>query len=63
MHDFLTLVSDRVPNVRIGVARALRNHFKTINGAFVNDVLVNHAVRILKHDKDSEVISFVNEIA
>jgi len=58
----LSLVSDKVVNVRIGVARALRNHFKTINGAFVNDVLVNNAIRCLRHDKDNEVIMLVTEI-
>ena len=55
-------MSDKVTNVRIGVARALRNHFKTINGAFVNDVMVNHAVRVLRHDKDNEVLHMVAEI-
>ena len=62
INDFLSLVQDRVVNVRIGVARTLRNHFKTIVGAFVSDTLVNHAIRVLKHDKDTEVVSFVTEI-
>ncbi len=60
--DFLSLVSDKVVNVRIGVARALRNHFKTINGAFVNDLLVNNAIRCLRLDRDNEVIMLVTEI-
>lgn len=62
INDFLSLVQDRVVNVRISVARTLRNHFKTIIGAFVSDTLVNHAIRVLRHDKDSEVVSFVTEI-
>lgn len=62
MNDFLSLVQDRVPNVRIGVARTLRSHFKTINGAFVSDTLVNHAIRVLKNDKDNEVVSICAEI-
>jgi hypothetical protein len=49
-HDMLSLVSDRVPNVRIAVARALRNHFKTINCAFMTDPLVNNAIRVLRRD-------------
>lgn len=36
--DFLSLVSDRVPNVRITLAKAFRHHFlKEISGAFVYD--------------------------
>lgn len=62
IHDFLSLVSDKVPNVRISVARTLRNHFKTLNGAFVNDPLVTSALRMLKHDKEAEVRDLVQEI-
>lgn len=58
----MALVSDKVANVRIGVARTLRNHFKTINGAFVSDHLVNNAVRVLRTDRDTEVANMVNEI-
>jgi len=36
--DFLSLVNDRVPNVRICIAKALRHHFlKEISGSFVYD--------------------------
>jgi len=36
--DFLSLVNDRVPNVRIGIAKVLRHHFlKEISGAMVYD--------------------------
>ena len=36
--DFIALVNDRVPNVRIAVAKVLRHHFlKEISGAFVFD--------------------------
>lgn len=44
------------------MARTLRNHFMTINGAFVSDTLVNHAIRVLRHDKDTDVINLVTEI-
>ena len=47
--DFLTLVNDRVPNVRIGMAKVLRHHFlKEISGAMVYDQEVNDAVKVLK---------------
>ena len=34
----------------------------TINGAFVQDMLVNHAIRVLRHDKDTDVMNLVTEI-
>ena len=40
-HDMLSLAADRVINVRIAVARALKNHFRTINCTFMHDPLVN----------------------
>ena len=39
-HDMLSLVSDRVVNVRLALARALRNHFKKINATLMYDPLV-----------------------
>lgn len=46
---FLSLVNDKVPNVRIGVAKALRHHFlKEISGTFVYDQEFNEAVHVLK---------------
>ena len=58
--DFLSLVNDRVPNVRINMARVLRHHFlKEISGAFVYDQEVNDAVRVLKMDKTEDVRSNV----
>lgn len=48
-HDFLGLVCDRVSNVRILLAQALRHHFiGEINGAFVEDEAFNAAVLVLK---------------
>lgn len=48
-HDFLALVGDRVQNVRILLAQALRHHFlREINGAFVEDKGFNEAVLVLK---------------
>ena len=61
--DFLSLVTDRVPNVRIAIAKVLRHHFlKEISGSMVNDVEVNEAVRVLKQDKCEDVKYLVNDI-
>ena len=61
--DFLSLVNDRVPNVRIAIAKVLRHHFlKEISGAMVFDSEVNEAVRVLKQDKCEDVKYHVNDI-
>ena len=60
---FLSLVNDKVPNVRIGVAKALRYHFlKEISGTFVYDQEFNEAVHVLKQDESDEVRFLVNDI-
>jgi hypothetical protein len=46
-NDLLTLVGDKVINVRIVLARSLASHFRQI-GNFTFDPLVNHAIRLLK---------------
>lgn len=62
-NEFLTLVNDRVPNVRITMAKVLRHHFlKEISGAFVFDQDVNDAVRVLKLDSSSDVRYHVEDI-
>jgi hypothetical protein len=55
----LRLVGDKVPNVRLCLARALRDHFKTLGGAFVYDRKVNGAVHLLRHDADRDVKEMV----
>lgn len=61
--DFLSLVNDRVPNVRICVAKAIRYHFlKEISGTFVYDQEFNEAVHVLKNDSSDEVRFLVNDI-
>lgn len=40
-HDFLSLCGDKVVNVRLTLARALKNHFRKINSTFMHDKLVN----------------------
>ena len=48
-HDFISLVNDKVPNVRIALAKELKHHFvKEISGAFVEDSDVNDAILVLK---------------
>ena len=61
--DFLALVADRVPNVRILMAQALRHHFlKEISGEFIFDEDFNKAVRVLKNDECEEVRIEVSDI-
>ena len=50
-HDMLSLVGDKVVNVRITLARVLKNHFRKINCTLMNDTLVNQAIRVLRSDK------------
>jgi hypothetical protein len=47
---FLKLALDPVKNVRIVVARVLESHFSEKDGAFVFDITVNKAIKILKKD-------------
>ena len=61
--DFLSLVNDRVPNVRIGMSKVMRHHFlKEISGAMVYDLEVNDAVRVMKMDKTEDVKQNVSDI-
>ena len=61
-HDMLSLVSDKVVNVRLALARALKNHFRTINCTFMHDPLVNQAVKVLLNDRSQDVIDLVQDI-
>ena len=61
--DFLSMVNDRVPNVRITFAKAMRHHFlKEISGAFVYDQEFNECVSVLKQDSCEEVRFLVSDI-
>jgi hypothetical protein len=61
--DMLKLVADPVSNVRLTLAKVIRHHFlNQINGAFVFDIEVNDAVRILKKDTNKDVLSLVDDI-
>jgi hypothetical protein len=61
-NDFLSLVGDKVINVRIVLSRCLASHFRQI-GTFSFDPLVNHAVRLLKQEKGSDIKANVSDIA
>lgn len=58
----LSLAGDRVQNVRLVLARALKNHFRTINCKFMHDPLVNQAVKVLLGDRSQDVIDLVQDI-
>jgi hypothetical protein len=40
-HDLVHMSKDTVANVRLALARVLRNHFKQIDGSFIYDAKVN----------------------
>jgi len=61
--DFLAVVNDRVPNVRIAMAKVMRYHFmKEISGSFIYDAEVNDAVRLMNEDKCADVRIEVSDI-
>jgi hypothetical protein len=60
--ELLSIVGDRVPNVRMCLSRVLRQHFLGHNSAFVFDQDVNDAVRLLKKDKSMDVREHVMDI-
>ena len=61
--DFLSLVNDKVPNVRIAMSKVLRHHFlKEISGAMVFDPEVNDAVRVMKLDKTQDVKNNISDV-
>ena len=61
-HDFLSLAGDKVINVRLTLARILKNHFRTINCTFMHDPLVNQAVKVLLNDRCQDVVDLVQDI-
>lgn len=53
--EMLAMHKDRVPNVRLTLAKAIRSHFKSIGGAFIDDKAVNKVVKHLSEDIDRDV--------
>ena len=60
--DMLALVKDKVPNVRLALARAIWTHFKQIGGAFIYDRDMNKVLKILSEDSDRDVKFVVKDI-
>ena len=46
--EMLSVFNDKVKNVRMTLAKVLRQHFLTLNGPFVFDIDVNQTIKILK---------------
>ncbi len=60
--DTLSLAYDSVPNVRIGIARVIKAHFKTLDGQFVDDKRVNEVVQTLSNDVEQDVKNVIAQI-
>lgn len=60
--DTLSLAYDSVPNVRIGIARVIKAHFKTLDGQFVDDKRVNEVVQTLSSDVEQDVRNVIAQI-
>jgi predicted lactoylglutathione lyase len=60
--DTLSLAYDTVPNVRIGIARVIKAHFRLIDGQFVDDKRVNEVVNTLSTDAEQDVRNVVAQI-
>lgn len=44
--EMLDMEKDKVPNVRLMLAKVIRSHFKQLGGAFIYDKEVN---KVIKH--------------
>jgi len=53
--EMLAMHKDRVPNVRLTLAKAIRSHFKLIGGAFIYDKAIIKVVKQLSEDVDKDV--------
>ena len=60
-HDLLSLVGDRTSNVRLVLARVLGTHFRQV-GSSTFDPLVNHAIRLLKADRNHDTSALVIDL-
>ncbi len=61
-HDLVNMAKDSVANVRLALARVLRNHFKQIDGSFIYDAKINQALATLAADQEVDVRSVVAQI-
>lgn len=60
--DTLSLAYDSVPNVRIAIARAIKFHFRQIDGCFIDDKRMNEVVQTLSTDIEEDVRNIIAEI-
>ena len=60
--DTLSLAYDKVPNVRISLARVLRSHFKTIDGCFKEDKKVKEILQHLSQDEEDDVKNIIAQV-
>jgi len=58
----LAMHKDRVPNVRLTLAKAIRSHYKLIGGAFIYDKAIIKVVKQLSEDVDRDVKFVVQDI-
>jgi hypothetical protein len=61
-HDLVNMSKDTVANVRLALARVLRNHFKQMDGTFIYDAKINQALATLAADQEVDVRSVVAQI-
>jgi len=60
--DTLSLAYDKVPNVRIGLARVLKSHFRMIDGCFIDDKQIHQIVAHLNNDEEEDVRNIIAQI-
>lgn len=60
--DTLSLAYDKVPNVRIALARVLKSHFRINNGCFIDDKQMTQVVTNLHDDEEEDVRNIIAQI-
>lgn len=60
--ETVSLAYDSVPNVRIALARVLRQHFKMPNGLYIDDKQFNQVIQHLTQDPDEDVKNIISTI-
>lgn len=60
--DTLSLAYDKVPNVRIALARVLKSHFRMIDGCFIDDKQMTQVVTHLNNDEEEDVRNIIAQI-
>lgn len=57
--DTLSLAYDKVPNVRIALARVLKSHYRIIDGCFIDDKQFSQVVQTLNQDEEEDVRNII----